>query len=269
MRIVVVFGLMAAMLGVATTSSGVFLDGTGHYGLLGELRSRPAFKGERYQAVRQSFSLLGEARHHDRLSLFLELRLFPHPSAALLGDRAQPRHCARRYDKDGAVLPRGDCQREHQDISAPAYEQLLPRITQAYVRYSFEYCLLEVGRRGRDWGLGMFLDSGSQPFATQQSVFDGVTCHVNVQKNQVLGFSLGYDKLAETGTYVALPEHFSTQQEEPQQQNFGVSSGDDDIHQIFFTIEYDNREAADNSGFSRVTGGYFASIFCRKQRHQR
>ena len=263
MRIVVVFGLMAAVWGVSTTSSGVFLDGTGHYGLLGELRSRPVFKGKRYQAVRQSFSLLGEARHHDRLSLFLELRLFPNPRAAFLGDQVQPQRCARRYDKDGALLPPGDCRGEHQDISAPAYEQLLPRITQAYVRYSFEYCLLEVGRRGRDWGLGMFLDSGRQPFATQQSVFDGVTCHVNVLKNQVLGFSFGYDKLAETGTYIALPEHFPTKQEEPDQQNFGVSSGNDDIHQIFFTIEYDNRESADNSGFSRVTGGYFSSIFAK------
>ncbi len=262
MRITVVGSLIVALLlAVAPVGYGVFLDGTGHYGLLGELRSRPAFKGKRYQAVRQSFSLLGEARHHDRLSLFLELRLFPDPRAALLGDRAQPQRCARRYDKDGAILPRDDCRGEHQDIGAPAYEQLLPRITQAYVRYSFEYCLLEVGRRGRDWGLGMFLDSGRQPFATQQSVFDGVTCHVNVQKNQVLGFSVGYDKLAETGTYASVPAHFPTKQEEPKKRNFGTTSGDDDIHQIFFTIEYDNREAADNSGLSRVTGGYFASIF--------
>ena len=261
MRTTVVGGLLVALLAVATASYGVFFDGTGHYGLLGELRSRPGAKGTRYQAVQQSFSLLGEARHHDRLSMFLELRLFPDPRAALLGDRAQPRQCARRYDKDGMPLPPGDCRGEHQDITAPAYEQLLPRITQAYVRYSFEYCLLEIGRRGRDWGLGMFLDRGRQPFATQQSVFDGVTCHVNVQKNQVLGFSVGYDKLAETGTYVSLPAHFPARQEEPEEQNFGATSGDDDIHQIFFTIEYDNREAADNSGFSRVTGGYFASIF--------
>ena len=261
MRITIIFGLIAMMLGVSATSYGVFLDATGHYGLLGELRSRPAFKGKRYQAVRHSFSLLGEARHNDNLSLFLELRLFPDARTAFLGDRAQPHQCARSYDEDGVLLPQGDCQGAHQDISAPAYEQLLPRVTQAFVRYSFEYCLLEVGRRGRDWGLGMFLDSGQQPFDTQQSVFDGITCHVNVLKNQVLGFSIGYDKLAETGTYVSVPAHFPTKQEDPKEQNFGATSGDDDIHQIFFTIEYDNREAADNSGFSRVTGGYFASIF--------
>ena len=127
----------------------------------------------------------------------------------MLGDRAQPHQCARRYGEDGALLPAGDCQGEHQDITAPAYEQLLPRVTQVYARYGFEYCLLEVGRRGRDWGIGMFLDSGRQAFATQQSVFDGVTCHVNVLKNQVLGFSVGYDRLAETGTHVSVPRALS------------------------------------------------------------
>ena len=261
MRILMVLGLWMAALGFSTVAWGVFFDGSGHYGLLGEFRNRPVFGGDRYQAVRQSFSFLGEVRHHDRLSMFLELRLFPEPLDALLGDRPQPRICPRRYDSEGKPLPQSDCQGEHQDITAPAYEQLLPRITQAYVRYSFEYCLLEVGRRGRDWGLGMFLDSGQQPFARQQSVFDGVTCHVNIQKNQVLGFSLGYDLLAETGTYVSLPSHYPYEQEQPEEQTFGVTSNDDDIHQLFFTIEYDNREAADNSGFSRVTGGYFASIF--------
>lgn len=260
MRLTIVLGLIAAVLGVATTSYGVFLDATGHYGLLGELRNRPPLK-DKYQAVQQSFSLLGEARHHDRLSLFLELRLFPNPRTALLGDRAQPQQCAPRYDEEGALLPHRDCQDEHQDLSAPGYQHWLPRITQAYVRYSFEYCLLEAGRRGRDWGMGMFLDSGRQPFDTQQSVYDGVTCHVNVLKNQVLGFSVGYDKLAETGTYVAVPSHFPNKQEAPKEKTFGATSNNDDIHQIFFTIEYDNREAPDNSGFSRVTGGYFASIF--------
>ncbi len=262
MRVVVVAVLLGVVSLMATASYGVFLDAAGHYGLLGDMRSRSAFSDKRYRAVRQSFSLLGEVRHNDRLSMFLELRLFPEPRTALLGDRAQPRQCARRYDQEnGVLLPPGDCVGEHQDIGAPAYEQLLPRITQAYVRYGFEYCLLEIGRRGRDWGLGMFLDSGRQPFAVQQSVFDGVTCHVNVQKNQVLGFSVGYDRLVETGTHVSVPAHFPTQQEDPSGRNFGATSADDDVHQIFFTLEYDNREAANNSGFTRVTGGYFASIF--------
>ena len=258
---IAIFLLGIVTLGVPVIGYSVFLDGTGHYGLLGDMRSRPVSGGKNYQAVRQSFSFLGEARYHDRLSLFLELRLFPEARTALLGDRVQPMHCLQRYDKDGVLQESNACRDEHQYISAPAYEQLIPRITQAYVRYGFEYCLLEAGRRGRDWGLGMFLDSGRQPFALQQSVFDGVTCHVNVQKNQTLGFSFGYDKLAETGTYVTLPAHYPESQDEPEPQRFGATSNDDDIHQIFFTIEYDNREAADNSGFSRVTGGYFASIF--------
>ena len=57
------------------------------------------------------------------------------------------------------------------------------------------------------------------------------------------------------------PAHFPSQQSEPEDKNFGATSNNDNIHQLFFTIEYDNREAPDNSGFSRVTGGYFASIF--------
>ena len=83
MRKVVVLGLLAALLGVSGAAYGVFLDAEGHYGLLGELRHRSAFSSERYHALRHSFSLLGEARHNDRLSLFLELRLFPNQRTAL------------------------------------------------------------------------------------------------------------------------------------------------------------------------------------------
>ena len=257
-RLVVFFILFS----VAGEGFGVFLDGEGHYGLLGELRTRPAFtKIGKYQAVRQSFSFLGEARYHDRSSLFLELRLFSDPRSSFLGDHPQPADCPPRYMEDGTPATEEGCEGEHQSITAPGYNKLIPRVSQVFVRYSFDYCLLEAGRRGRDWGLGMFLDSGREPFSVQQSVFDGVTCHVNVQKNQALGFSVGYDKLAETGTYGYAASHFPEQKDTPGGETFGSINNDDDIHQLFFTIEYDNREAADNSGFSRVTGGYFASIF--------
>lgn len=259
MRVLVT--LLLVLLGWSAPSYAVFLDGSGHYGLLGDMRNDPLLGGDKYRAIRPSFSFLGEARHHDRLSLFLELRLFPDALTPLFGDTAQPPFCPRRYDEDGRLQQSGDCKGEHQDPSFPGYEQLMPRVTQAYVRYGFEYCLLEVGRRGRDWGLGMFLDSGRQPFARQQSLFDGITCHVNMQKNQALGFSVGYDLLAETGTHIYSPEHFPEGREDQPQADFGAGSDDDDMHQIFFTIEYDNRETADNSGFTRVTGGYFASVF--------
>lgn len=236
----------------------IFVDGSGHYGLLGELRTNQMFteSDDRYQAIRQSFSLLAEARYNDRLSLFFELQLFDDPlKNSFLGDQTKQLPCpTEEKSTDANDKQQNQSCREAQNLTYPFYEKFKPQVTQLYVRYAFDYCLLEVGRRGRDWGLGIFLDSGEAPFSLQQSIFDGITCHINVQKNQTLGFSVGYDSLTETGT-----NYPATDNKEPTV--FGATNNDDDIHQLFFTIEYDDREAAGNSGFSRVTGGYFATIF--------
>ena len=249
-----IFLLMSLVL--SFDAKAVFFDGSGHYGLLGELRTNQMFteNDDRYQAIRQSFSLLAEARYNDRLSLFLELQLFDDPLMnSFLGDQTRQSPCPIADESTDDQTEQKSC-RETQNLSYPFYEKFKPQVTQLYVRYAFDYCLLEVGRRGRDWGLGIFLDSGETPFSLQQSIFDGLTCHINVQKNQTLGFSIGYDSLTETGTNYLATEEATV---------FGATNNDD-VHQLFFTIEYDDREAAENSDFSRVTGGYFATIFAER-----
>ena len=251
--------LITSILVLSSEAKAIFVDGSGHYGLLGEVRTNQMFieSDNRYQAIRQSFSLLAEARYNDRLSLFLELQLFDDPlTNSLLGDQSKQLPCPDEPTDNTDDSDQQPCQ-SGQDLTYPSYENFKPRIAQLYVRYAFDYCLLEVGRRGRDWGLGIFLDSGEAPFSSQQSIFDGLTCHVNVQKNQTLGFSIGYDSLTETGTNY--PPTKNTESVV-----FGATNNDDDVHQLFFTIEYDDREVADNSGFSRVTGGYFATIFAER-----
>ncbi|MDE3270386.1 MAG: hypothetical protein OYH77_08935 [Pseudomonadota bacterium] len=240
----------------------VFIDGTGHYSVLGDLRSSPLHSGssDRYQAYRQSLRFMGEARLNDNISLFTEFQLFADDSQlGFWGDRPKPSRCLQQ----GKISD--DCQDEHQNPTFPAYEHLIPEITQAYVRYSFPYCLLEAGRRGRNWGIGMFLDAGESPFSSQRSVFDGITCHINADRNQLLSFSIGYDKLAETGAPLYSPSHFVGANNDDDASNtattadFGAYNHDDDLHQIFLAIEYDSRDLS-SSDLKRFTGIYFSTI---------
>jgi hypothetical protein len=128
---------------------------------------------------------------------------------------------------------------------------------------------LEAGRRGRNWGLGIFLDDGNKPFSQDASVFDGVTCNVNIQKSQTLGFSLGYDKLSETGSYIDNPydypypptgEDASETKFNKRSRRFGANDSGDDLDQYFFTIEYDDRKANAGASFTKQIGVYFAQI---------
>ena len=246
----------------SSSAFSVFIDGTGHYSVLGDLRTPPPFMqdGDRYQAYRQSFRFMGEARLNDNFSLFTEFRLFDNEQHSFWGDRPQPDKCL----KQGKITE--DCSGEHQHATFPAYEHLIPKITQAFVRYSFPYCLMEVGRRGRNWGIGIFLDSGDSPFSTQQSVFDGITCHINADRNQLLSFSVGYDKLAETGAPLYSSSHFAsdetdaTTDDKPSAADFGVYNHNDDLHQIFLAIEYDSRDLS-SSDLKRFTGIYFATVW--------
>jgi hypothetical protein len=227
-----------------------FIDGDGHYGLIGETRTSPSFSKQTgtYQAIQQSFRLMGEARFNDRSSAFLEFRLFDNPRRAYLGDHGEPRECL----DETSVRYSESCTGRHQDSGEPGYQPYTPKVTQIFARYAFDHCLVEAGRRGRDWGLGLLLDSGSDPFETDASVFDGVTCDINVQKSQTLGVSLGYDKLAETGQYVHSGQAGD--------RNFGANDGADDIDQFFFTIEFDDRRANAGSTFTKHIGIYFAQI---------
>lgn len=258
--------LLLAAISFAPAAHAFFLDGDGHYGLRGETRTGEAFskKTGTYQAIEQTFRLTGEARFNDQSSLFLEFSLFPNAREAYLGDSASPhpneeKNCERGVAPDytGPRDPNGPLPCNHQDTGEPRYKPYLPQITKAYVRYAFDYCIVEAGRRPRQWGLGIFMDSGNDPFETDASIYDGFTCNVNIQKTQTLGFSVGYDKLAESGTYVYVPKNESLDR------RFGANDSGDDIDQYFFTIEYDDRKANAGASFTKQVGVYFAQVSSR------
>lgn len=259
LRSTLVAALLCATL-PATSAQAFFIDGDGHYGLRGETRTNEAFskKTGTFQAIEQTFRLTGEARFNDQSSMFLQFRLFDNPRESYLGDTAKPRDpmpCTTNVDNNPNANPETtNIPCEHQSSSDPGYEPYTPRVTQAYVRYAFDHCLIEAGRRPRQWGLGIFMDAGDRPFATDASVYDGVTCHVNLQKTQALGFSVGYDKLAETGAYVY------ANQGDPLDRRFGANDSGDDLDQYFFTIEYDDRKANAGASFTKQIGVYFAQV---------
>lgn len=227
----------------------LFLDGSGHFGLRSETLTNPASASNRgmHQATDQSFRLEVEARSSDTASFFMEFRLFDDPRNAYLGDTPHAVPCR---DKDGDPA---NCQAGQQNILDPGYKWLIPKVTKFYLQYAFDYCILKAGRRDRDWGLGILLDSGKRPFSISSSTFDGITCDVNLQKFQNIGFSVGYDRLAETG--VAL-------RQDPSQKaiKFGPSNRSDDIDQYYLSIEYDDRKTHPNSFFNKQIGIYGANI---------
>jgi hypothetical protein len=273
--------LLAAMpLALATPAQAFFVDGDGHYALRGETRTNEAFAKDSgyYQAIEQSFRLHGEARFNDQSSMNLEFKLFDNPRESYLGDYSksggrvpcEPYEYAPAVDSNGNPDPAEQADQDanpknqdslpcnHPNTGEPRYEPYTPRVTKAYVRYAFDYCILEAGRRPRQWGLGMFLDAGDKPFDTDASVFDGVTCNVNIQKTQTLGFSVGYDKIAETGAYNYLGD------DEHTTRRFGANDTGDDVDQFFFTIEYDDRKANAGATFTKQVGVYFAQVNSRK-----
>lgn len=256
-RIISPFLLLAASASFQSTAYGFFVDGEGHYSLKGETRTAPAFSKKTgiYQAIEQSFRLKGEARFSDQSSMNLEFRLLDNPREAYLGDTAEPRNCPQNStgNSQNTATNNSPCAGVHQNTGEPGYRSYQPKITKAFVRYASDYCILEAGRRGRNWGLGIFMDSGDDPFETESSVYDGFTCNLNIQKTQTLGFSVGYDKLAETG--VALdPE------DKERGRRFGANDSNDDIDQYFFTIEYDDRKANAGAPLTKQVGFYFAQI---------
>jgi hypothetical protein len=246
--------LAVAMILGSTNAVAGSLGATGHYGARGVTKLKPGFgagNGE-YQAVEQSFTSNLEFRANDQTSVFTRFTLFPSYQESYLGDQSSPQDCS----KSGETLSGKDCEGSHQDPSNPAYSSLLPRVTEAWAQYAFDYCLLQVGRRPRDWGVGMFLNSGHGPFETDGSVFDGVSCDVNVQKSQTLGFSFGYDKLSETGGTADPTSGVGG--------SFGPYSSTDDLDQYFFTIKYDDRKANAGAPFTRTIGIYFANSTSKK-----
>lgn len=247
------------MLVVSLPSHAIFVDGKGHYALRGETQTSPGFSGDSgdYQVVNQYFQLDTELRVSDRSSFIAEISLFENERAAYLGDTAQPNYCTlTQQDEEGndvEVTGQGtDCVGQQQSTLEPRYQGLKPRITKAYAKYAMDYCLLTAGRRGRQWGLGILFDEGDDVFDTDASVYDGITCDFNIQKSQTLGFSVGYDKISETGSnpYIGIASD----------EVYGATNSQDDLDQIFFTIEYNDHKLNAGKGFSQQIGIYFANI---------
>lgn len=270
------FLLFVAVSGTSTpTALAYFIDGQGHYGLRPETRTYPGFSKNEglYQATLQSFRLLADVKANDKLSMKLEFQLFDNPRTAYLGDDSRPQECSNleNDDRPGANRKQNsnsgnasNCEGRHQDTNEPGYRPYTPRVTEAYVKYGFEYCLLEVGRRGRDWGLGAFLDSGHDPFDQSYSIFDGITCNINIQKNQALGFAVGWDRITETGANIDVGI--------PRAQDevvYGPTKSKDDIDQMFFIIEYDDRKTNKGASFNRQVGIYFAKTFSQSDKENK
>lgn len=228
----------------ATFAHAIFLDGEGHYALRGETRTAPGASGRRglHQAIDQSFRLIGEGRLNEKSSMFLELRLFDDERSAYLGDLAHPEQCEKNTD----------CSSSPQNTSHPGYHPYIPKATQAYIRYASDYCIVEAGRRPRSWGMGLFLDAGDEPFSTSHSIFDGISCDINMQKSQTLGISFGFDKLAETGRTV--------DKEREDTITHGPSLPHDDVNQFFLAIEHDDRKTNAGSSVTKHVGIYAAKI---------
>lgn len=273
-----------ALLSLSNTASAIYLDGEGHYSLSGATETSPgqATNKGMYQAIRQNFRLLGEARLNEKSSVFLEFKLFD-PRTGYLGDSGHPRRCNPgyrvEYDEDlknKRYVKDTSCDGRPQDTGEPGYTPYVPKVTQIYARYGFEYCLLDAGRRGRDWGMGLFLDSGKRPFDQDASVFDGVTCNINLQKAQTLAFSVGFDKLSETGSYLNNPYNLPAPAQpvagttddsskertefKKRQETFGPTKQIDDVDQFFLTIEFDDRKANPGAAFTKDIGFYFSNV---------
>ncbi len=220
------------------------LDGSGHYAVRGETLVAPAASEARglYQAIEHSARLNAEARFNDRSSFIMELGFLP--SESHLGDDFTSKACEAGQDDE--------C---YPNTQEPSYKPYQPSISKAYISYGFDYFILETGRRGRDWGLGIFLDSGKGPFAKQASIYDGISLDINLQKTQSLGFKIGYDKIAETGATIG----------EGVTANNGPSNKFDDVDQIFFAIEYDDQKGKNSSQLKKKVGIYAAKAYTSEE----
>lgn len=221
----------------------IFLDGKGHYALKGETITAPGAatdQGE-HQAIEQSFQLQGEARLNEKSSFFMELRLFGDEDSSYMGNEIQPEECEKGEN----------CGNTPQNVLSPGYKPYSPMVTRAFVRFASDYCIVEAGRRPRSWGMGLYLDAGDAPFSRSFSTYDGISCYVNAQKAQTLGFSFGYDKLTETS---------KSWDKDNSSISYGPSHKNGDVDQYFITIEHDDRLANAGSGFQKHVGIYAAKI---------
>ena len=156
-------GLAAILL--SSQAFGISIDGHGHYSLRGETRTKPEYnsKSSTYQAIEQFFRLESELRVNDQSSVFVEFKMFDDDRESYLGDTAQSQPCPTGADT-ASTTGTPNCPIKAQNSGEPRYQPYSPKVSKLYARYAMDYCLLTVGRRGRSWGMGIFLDEGKKPF---------------------------------------------------------------------------------------------------------
>ena len=171
-------GLVWLILIYSSQGYAAFVNATGYLGLLGSGVFNPHGNalGDNYQATEEYFGIDFEIKSGDLISLYLDLRLWPHDEGALLGD-------------EFGKLDQG--------ADFYFYEDLAPRVTEFYLEAATKICLLSAGRRARQVGLGMFINEASDPFDTAETLFEGVSCDIRSGMPEQLGISFGLDKLRE------------------------------------------------------------------------
>lgn len=238
------------LLGLSSSGYSVTYDGQGHYSLLAQTRTNPGFSKSNglHEAIYQNFRLMGEIRSTENTSFFVELSLFENRRSSYLGDTTLPEDCSTQQTSAFRSEP---CTESFQNSGEPRYTPFLPRVRKAYAQFAFDKCLLQAGRRGRSWGIGIFLDEGTGPFSQDSTVFDGVSCNINLQKTQTLSVLFGFDKISESGSAVSAADSSAIG---------GSTARSDDIDQYFFALEYDDRKVNTGGGLSQKVGVYFANV---------
>lgn len=194
-----------------------FFDASGSTGLLGVSHYDPhggATEGP-LQGVEQLLKLKLELKPGDLTSLYIDLRFWPQGSRYYFGDS---------YEEELSVA------------EGTFYYALRPRVSQLYIESATRYCLVSLGRRAKHLGLGIFLNSGDNPWDVHQSLFEGISCNVGSGVWRSLSVELGADKLRE---------------------GFLLEKGDD-AQQFHASITYDDRHMLSGSQLRKQVSLYFA-----------
>ena len=201
---------------------GAFIHASGYFGLLSSGLYNPHFNSltDDLQATEKYLTLDVEVQSGDLLSLYLDVRLWPETTGSLLGEEV-------------GVMG--------QEADFYFYNDFTPTVTEAYVEASTRFCLVNVGRRARNVGLGMFWNDASAPFDAQQTLFEGVSCELN-SAVQPLGVTLGVDKLREA---------------DPMNQG-------DDLSQFFVSVAFDDRQRDAGYDLKKQVALYYAYVSSHK-----
>ena len=253
MRISKLLLCLAGAAFINTSAYGYFLTGEGFYSAKGEMRTKPGFQNDTglVEVLDQYLRIGTEFRVSDKASFVGELRIFENPRKSYMGDVTAVQKCHKDSTADGSntgYQAASGCENYPQSTYNPQYKNMTPKFSKYYIQYATDYCILRAGRRGRQLGMGIYLDEGLDVFDTGISAYDGISCDVNIQKTQTLGFSAGYDKVSESQSFT---NYYLTD---------SSSARSDDLNQFFASLTYDDSKANQSKEFKKKIEIYFANI---------